>query len=93
MRRGKPSIGAQIEGAATVNSGARESVSKLPPWTKDAARDLFMAQTVANGGILTGGFGFLSPALQTEWSQKAYDAVMHVVEHRKLPPPPYQNIK
>lgn len=68
-------------------------ISSLPPWAKDAARDLFFAQTVANGGLLTGGFGFLHPDLQREWSQKAYDAVMREVEHRippcPVPPPPY----
>lgn len=63
----------------------------LPLWAKDAARDLFFAQTVANGGILTGGFGLWSPAAQLEWAQKAYDAVMREVEPSTpaLPPLPY----
>lgn len=66
---------------------ARNAANQLPTWTKDAARDLFFAQTVANGGILTGGFGFLSPTSQSEWAQKAYDAVMSKIEYR-VPPCP-----
>jgi hypothetical protein len=60
---------------------------KLPEWTKDAARELFTAQTVANGALLTGGFGFLHPNTQREWQEKAYRAVMSKVEH-SVPPCP-----
>jgi len=87
-RRGKPSVGAQIEGAATVDSGAREPAPNLPEWTRDAARALFTAQTIANGALLTGGFGFLHPNTQRNWQQKAYDAVMSRVV-RSVQPPPY----
>lgn len=46
-----------------------------PQWARDLARAIFNAETQENGGMMQGGFGFLSPKLIAAYERLAVETV------------------
>lgn len=59
-----------------------------PEWAKELARHIFTAETKAKGGMMKGGYGFLSLKLKEEYERSAIRAVMG---HQETAPMPHVN--
>ena len=46
-----------------------------PEWARELARHIFTAETKADGGLMEGGYGFLSPKLKERYERIALSVV------------------